>query len=188
MLEKLKSKFSRGFLFLSDIKSILLSHHPNCDHFSKHVYHVGKYRLCIGCFTFYPSIAITIIFTLVFIDLSYFNLIMIFNLSYIFMLPVILNFLKLTKFRVLKIFSKVSLGIGIGFYLIAIFGLPFHILIKVFTILEINIFIGVIAYIRSIHIQKECKTCDYQGDWDSCPGMKPIRDKLYADGFRTNKT
>ena len=188
MLGKLKSKFSRGFQFLSDIKSILLSHHPNCEYFSKHVYHVRKYRLCIGCFTFYPSIAITIIFTLLFIDLNYFNLLLIFNLSYIFMLPVILNFLKLTKFRVLKIFSKISLGIGIGLYIVAIFVLPFHILIKIFTILEINIFVGVIAYIRSIHIQKECKKCDYQGDWDSCPGMKPVRDKLYAHGFRTKKT
>ena len=188
MLKKLKFKFSRSFLFLSDIKPILLSHHPNCDHFSKHVYHVGKRRLCIGCFTFYPSIVITILFTLLFIDLNSYNLIIIFNLSYIFMLPVILNFLKLTKFRVLKIFSKVSLGIGIGLYLIAIFGLPFHILIKIFTILEINIFVGVIAYIRSNHIKKECEACDYRGDWDSCPGMKPVRDKLYADGFRTKKT
>ncbi len=188
MLEKLKSKFSRGFLFLSDIKSILLSHHPSCDNFSKHVYHIGKYRLCIGCFTFYPSIAITIIFTLLFIDLSYFNLLIIFNISFIFMLPVILNFLKLTKFRALKIFSKTSLGIGIGLYIIAIFGLPFHILIKIFTILEINIYVGAIAYIRSKHIQKECKKCDYQGDWDSCPGMKPLRNKLYEHGFRKRKS
>lgn len=104
------------------------------------------------------------------------------------MLPVILNILKLTKFRVLKIFSKISLGIGIGLYIVAIFGLPLHILIKVFTILEINMFVGAIAYIRSKSIQKECQACDYQEDWDACPGMKPIRDKLYADGFRTKKT
>ena len=188
MLEKFKSKFSRGSLFLSDIKPILLSHHPNCDHFSKHVYHISKYKLCIGCFTFYPSIVITIIFTMLFIDLNFFNLIMIFNISFLFMLPVILNFLKLSKFKVLKIFSKVSLGIGIGLYVVAIFGLPFHIVIKVFTILEINIFVGVIAYIRSKHIQKECNKCDYQGDWDSCPGMKNIRDKLYEHGFRERKS
>lgn len=104
------------------------------------------------------------------------------------MLPIILNFLKSNKFRILKIISKISLGIGIGLYLIAIFALPFHILIKVFTILEINIFVGVIAYIRSKHIQKECNTCDYQGDWDSCPGMKPMRDKLYEHGFRKSKS
>ena len=134
MLDKLKSKFSRSFLLLSDIKSILLSHHPNCNYFSKHIYHIGKYRFCIGCFTFYPSIAITIIFTSIFVDLNYSNLIIMFFISFLFMLPVILNVLKLTKFRILKISSKVSLGIGIGLYLVAIFGLPFHILIKVLTI------------------------------------------------------
>jgi hypothetical protein len=187
MFPKLKKKFSRARLFLSDFKPILLSHHPNCDNFSNHVYHIGKYRLCIGCFTFYPAIFLTILFTLIIVDLNFQNSIFLFFISYVFFLPLILNILGYTKFKFLKIFSKVSIGIGIGLYLVGVFSLPLHPLLKIISIFEINFFIGLIAYVRSKHIKKDCKQCEFKGDWDMCPGMKPIRDKLYAHGFRQKR-
>ena len=30
--------------------------------------------------------------------------------------------------------------------------------------------------------------CDYKGNWDDCPGMKNIRDKLYEHSFRERKS
>ena len=184
MLTRLKKKLSRTSLFLSDFKPILLSHHPNCEMYSNHVYHIGKYKLCIGCFTLYPTIVFTIIFTLLFVELNLETIIFIFNISFLFFTPLILNILGYTKYKFLKIFSKVSLGIGIGLYLIAIFSLPFHPIFKILTLLEVNMYIGIIAYIRARHIKKDCAQCEFEGDWDRCPGMKPIRDKLYAHGFR----
>jgi hypothetical protein len=99
-----------------------------------------------------------------------------------------LNILGYTKYKILKVFTKVSIGIGIGLYLIAIFSLPFHPIFKILTILEVNMFIGIIAYIRAKHIKKDCSQCEYQGNWDICPGMKSIRDNLYAHGFRQKKS
>ena len=186
--KKIRQKFSRFRLLLSDFKPILLSHHPNCDEFSGHVYHLGKRRLCIGCFTFYPVIIITIIVTLLFIDLNIYNVIGMYLISFIFFIPIIFSVIGLTKFRFLKILSKASNGIGVGLHLVSVFLLPFPLIVKILTLLELNFLIGAIAYIRANHLKKDCGKCDYQGNWDDCPGMKNIRDKLYEHGFREKKS
>ena len=186
--EKLKLRFSRFRLLLSDFKPIMLSHHPNCDKFSGHMYHVGKRLLCIGCFTFYPAIIITIILTLLFVELNVYNLISMYLISFIFFIPIILSVVGLTKYRFLKVFSKASNGIGVGLHLVSVFLLPFPVIVKILTLLEINFLIGAIAYIRANRIKKDCFKCDYQGNWDDCPGMKDIRDKLYEHGFRERKS
>jgi hypothetical protein len=186
-LMDLKKKLARISLFLSDVNPLLLSHHPDCDIFSKHVYHIGKKKLCIGCFTYYPTIAITIILTLFFVELTITNLFVLFFISFLFFLAVVLNLLKLTKTRFLKIISKILIGIGAGFYIVAAIFLPIHIILKIMMIWQINLFGGIIAYIRIKKIEKDCLKCEFKKDWDNCPGMKHVRDKLYEHEFRKKK-
>ncbi|TFF63402.1 MAG: hypothetical protein EU521_01890 [Promethearchaeota archaeon] len=186
-MNRLKHKLSRLKLFLSDFKPILLSHHPNCEKFSDHVYHIGKYKFCIGCFTFYPTIAVTILFSILFIDLTITNLVFIMVISNVFFLPLILNFLGLTKYKALKVFSKISIGIGVGLWLVAVLFLPFHIILKILFLLQVNFFVGVIAYIRANHIKKDCLKCEYHSDWENCPGMSEVVQKLYLHGFKKRK-
>ena len=131
-------KLSRIRLFLSDIKPLILSHHPDCHKFSDHVYHIGKYKLCIGCFTFYPTIAATLFVLLVFFDLSLINLMYMFILSPVFFIVIILNILNLTKSMFLKIFSKIMIGIGTGLIIISTILLPIHIILKVSILVELN--------------------------------------------------
>ncbi len=109
-------------------------------------------------------------------------------ISPIFFIPIILSVIGLTKYRFLKIFSKASNGIGVGLHLVSVFLLPFPLFVKILTLLEINFLIGAIAYIRANRLKKDCIECDYQGNWDDCPGMKNIRDKLYEHGFRKKKS
>lgn len=187
-MERIKYKLHRFRLFLSDFGPILLSHHPDCGKFHDHVYHVGKYKLCIGCFTFYPTVLITIIFTILFIELNLYNLFLLFFIAFLFFIPIILNIFGLTKYKILKILSKVSIGIGVGFYIVSILYIPFiHIILKILLLLQINWFIGVIAYIRNKQILKECAECEYEGNWGSCPAMKPIVNNLYEHGFKVQK-
>lgn len=180
-------KLSRIRLFFSDIKPLLLSHHPNCHYFSDHVYHVGKHKLCIGCFTFYPTVAITIIILALFFDLSMLNLMLMFLFSFIFFIPIILNIFNLTKNEFLKTLSKVSIGIGTGLLIISTILLPLHIIIKIFLLIEINFLTGVIAYVRSKNIKEICTKCEYEANWDDCPAMKPIMDNLYDHKFKKLK-
>ncbi len=183
----LNIKFSRIRLFFSDIKPLLLSHHPNCHYFSDHVYPLGKHKLCIGCFTFYPTVAITIIILVIFFALSVFNLVLMFFFSFIFFIPIILNIFNLTKNKFLKTFSKVSIGIGTGLLIISTILLPFHILLKISLLIEINFITGVIAYVRAKHVKEICSKCEHEANWDDCPAMKPIMDKLYEHRFKKLK-
>jgi len=177
------------------MKPLLLSHHPPCEKFEKHVYHIGNKKLCIGCFTYYPTILITFILTLLFVDLTFNNLVFLGLIGFLFFTPLILNVLGLTEYKIMKILTKVSIGIGTGFYLVTAIFLPFYfpihillqILLVIFLIFLVNWFTGVIAYIRAIHIQKDCFECEYKGDWNSCPTMKPIIDKLNEHKFKTKK-
>ena len=160
-MARIKNRLHRIGLFLSDLRPILLSHHPNCEKFQDHVYHIGKHRLCIGCFTFYPIVLITIIFTVFLVDLTIPNLFLLFFIAHLFFIPIILNIFGLTRLKILKILSKVSIGIGVGFYIVSILFLPFlHIIFKILLLLQINWFVGVIAYIRNKQILKECAKCE----------------------------
>ncbi len=187
LLYKLKKKVERLKLFYSDIKPILLSHHPNCEKFDHHVYHIKRYKLCIGCFTYYPTIIITIILSIIFIDLNLFNLIILNFLAYAFFTPVILNLLNLTRYMVLKIISKISIGIGTGFYIISILLIPIPIILKILLLLQLNFIIGVIGYIRANGTKDTCLACEYRADWARCPGMQEIIGNLYKHGFKKKK-
>ncbi|KKK41909.1 hypothetical protein LCGC14_0735720 [marine sediment metagenome] len=177
-------KLSRISLFFSDIKPLLLSHHPNCNKFSKHVFHVGKYKLCIGCFTFYPVVGVTILSISMFLNLNFVTLAVLFFLSFAFFTPIILNISGLTRYRFLKIFSKISIGIGTGFLIVSTLFLPFFIIIKILILIEINFIVGVIAYIRNKHVKEVCLDCEYKSNWDTCPGMKSIMKNLYEHDFK----
>ena len=180
-------KLSRISLFLSDVKPLFLSHHPNCNKFSKHVYHIGKYKLCIGCFTFYPTIVLTILFILLFFNLHLLNLFLMFFSSFIFFIPIVLNIFGLTKYQFLKIFSKISIGIGTGLMIVSTLLLPIFLFIKISILIEINFLVGVIAYIRAKQVYKICQECEYGGKWSLCPAMKPIMDNLYKHNFKKRK-
>ena len=184
-MERIKYKLRRFRLFLSDFKPILLSHHPNCEKFQDHVYHLGKHKLCIGCFTFYPTVLITILFVILFIELNLSNLFLLFFISFLFFIPIVLNIFGLTKYKILKVLTKVSIGIGVGFYIVSILFMPFiHIILKILLLFQINWFVGVIAYMRNRQIEKECAECEYKGNYNVCPTMKPIVEKLDEHGFR----
>ena len=180
-------RFSRIKLFFSDLKPLLLSHHPNCETFANHVYHIGKYKLCIGCFTYYPTVFATILSILIFVNLSLINLVILFFLSFLFFLPIFLNIFGLTRIKFLKIFSKISIGIGTGLLIVSTIFLPLLLIIKISILIEINFLTGAIAYIRVKHIKKICLECEFKGNWDECPPMKPIIDNLYKHKFKRRK-
>ncbi|MGV9172971.1 MAG: hypothetical protein ACOC44_13150 [Promethearchaeia archaeon] len=83
--------------------------------------------------------------------------------------------------------SKVSIGIGTGFFIVSVFFFPFPLFFKILLFFQLNFVIGAIGYIRANSIQKECKECEYEADWEHCPGMKRVVSKLYQHGFKKRK-
>ena len=124
---------------------------------------------------------------IIFVDITLSNLALLFGLSFVFFSAVFLNILKLTKTKAIKILSKILIGIGSGFFIITAIFSPIHIIFKIIMIWEVNLFGGLIAYIRIKGIEKDCLNCEFNKDWDNCPGMKHVRDKLYEHEFRDKK-
>lgn len=169
------------------MKPILLSHHPNCTAFSNHVYNLGRYKLCIGCFTYYPTVVVTILFILTFFNLTLTNISVMFILSFMFFIPIVLNILGLTNHKVLKILTKISIGIGAGMLIVSTVLLPIFLFIKISILIQIHFITGAIAYIRAKHVKERCLECEFEGNWDHCPAMKPIMDRLYEHDFKKKK-
>lgn len=102
-------------------------------------------------------------------------------------MAILLNIFHLTKLKILKILSKVSIGIGTGFYIVAVLYLPIFLILKILSLFLVNFYTGVIAYVRANHITKECEQCEYKGNWEVCPTMKPIVENLIEHGFKKRK-
>lgn len=58
--------------FIEDLKEpLVLSHHPLCDRFDEHVFHLGGRKVCRGCATAYPVAIIVLLGLLIFHPLPY---------------------------------------------------------------------------------------------------------------------
>jgi hypothetical protein len=88
---------------------------------------------------------------------------------------------------VLKILTKISIGIGTGLLIVSIIFLPIFLFIKISILIEIHFITGAIAFIRIKHIKKICLECEFEGNWDNCSAMKPIMDKLYEHKLKKKK-
>ncbi|HEY0088355.1 MAG TPA: hypothetical protein VGB37_05905 [Candidatus Lokiarchaeia archaeon] len=167
-------------------KSLLLSHHPNCERFAKnHTLNVGKHRFCMGCLIGYPTILITII-VIFFLKLyAFLNRDLLLILSLICISSLALSPLNLTKKKPIKIIQKLLISVGLGLLFWWIWtaknlffvNLLFFILIFGFLFFVLNAYHGY----RLLNI---CKKCRYSLDWENCPGFKDIYDCLKKMGFK----
>jgi hypothetical protein len=186
-INNINKKINRLRLFLSDSKSLLLSHHPLCQKYSNHVFHIKSYKFCIGCFTFFPSAITTLLFVFLFIDMNTTSSISLFLISCPFLSTYILTILGITRKKIIRIISKISIGIGAGLYISSLLAFPLPLFLKALILIESYSFIGIIAYYRKKEIEKKCLGCEYRKDWHACPGMKDIFDLLVEHGFKERK-
>lgn len=174
--------------FWLGLKPQLLSHHPECGHFEEHMFAIKGTKFCYGCYIGFPMA----FFTILFLTVTGLNRIIdpndLFYFGFYCMCAYILSVLRLTKFKIIKIASKVIIGIGLGSFVVSIFsmGLPVW-----FSLLIIGGFINITTMIvnfkRSYEIQKECKKCEYQYDWDKCPAMRESSYWFRKSGFLSAK-
>ena len=157
------------------LKPLLLSHHPNCKEFHGHTIRIGKYDFCIGCFFSYIGVFVMLLI------FYWTNLSQVVSKTTIFIWGIILSFsyilsiIGLTKIKIIKIMSKISMGIGLTLIVISIWNIDFSISFKIFTILIfINIATTSMNIYRFWQMGKVCDNCEYHHDWDNCPGMGEI--------------
>ncbi len=175
-----KMKFGTKIkLALQAIKPIITSHHPLCDQYKEHSFHLFGRDWCIGCYIGYPSGILMLI-------MGYLTgLFQILEVSALFitgaslMGSYILSIVGLTKIRWIKIFSKIPLGIGAAFLIAGLFSLSGPIWLSfLLSFLLIQIFITIINVKRALEMKKTCAECEYASNHNICPGMHPVMEKL----------
>lgn len=154
------------------IKPFILSHHPHCRYFDDDVYHVGRHRLCIGCFTSYPIAIVVVAFW--FLGFFPYSWIVLTLLGLVFGLIQLLSFTRLTDRKDVKILVKVSLGLGFGFFGSGILAMPIPLWLKVVTLINGVIATGMLGVFRYKKIIKICEKCEYKGNYYICPGFAQI--------------
>lgn len=151
------------------IRPFLLSHHPHCSYFKDDVYHVGRRRLCIGCFTSYPIAIIVVALWFLGFFPYFWHILILLGLS--FGLVQLLSFTRLTYKKGVKILVKIFLGLGFGFFASGVFAMPIPLWLRVVTIINLGIATGMLGVFRYKKVIGICERCEYKGNYYICPGF-----------------
>jgi len=166
----------------------LLSHHPHCVDFADDVYRAGKWRLCIGCFTSYPLAVLTVVIACYIGATRFYEWYSLFGFGVLAGLLHTLSFIRLTRWKPVKIVIKIFLGIGMGLCTYAVFSIPVHLLLRI-LIFYVLFFIAMnLGGIRILLIQKHCEKCEYKADWFKCPGFGPLSKQMVENNFMYEPT
>jgi cation transport ATPase len=175
-----KGKYLKWFLYAWSFSPLFLSHHPECDKFSKsHTLNIGKLRFCIGCFVGYPAAFIALyLINLLNLDNSILYSLFL-PLSICFLATFILSLLKLTKYKKVKIMQKIFIGIGAALLFSWIMGLanPPRTNYNI-AFITIFILITVLNIYHAYGFLHTCYKCETPFDWGRCEGFRNIRNKM----------
>ncbi len=170
--------------FIKINKDYLLSHHPSCEYYRDDYVEFRGNKLCIGCFFTIPTVILVFILDL---SLGVWALISryIYHIILILLLVEILYYFNLLgKRKIVKIFSKIGLGLLYALLLLYPLYLPVSSLAKgilfglVYMLL--NSLIGVIRVYRN---ERKCRNCPMYNDYPFCDGYRDLIQRNIKAGF-----
>lgn len=176
--------------FLEIASPFLTSHHPACSEFSLHTFEFKGRYWCIGCFfntlSFVASIAVLLFLWV--------TPIVSFNRFFLFwggvagvLIYLLVSVAHLTETTRSKILSKFVLGssfAAVVWSLLLANGLLSMINAK-FTLIFL-LYLLVVAALsikRVLETTETCERCEYNMEWRTCPGFRPIVSELLKEGF-----
>lgn len=164
----------------------LLSHHPECDAYSENHYMTPfGVKLCIGCFFTYPTVLILLILQAFFhywrwIPASF----AVFSVIGIILIQ-ISAFLDFGEGNLpWKIFTKITLGIGLVLVFLLLFRLSLPTVMKWGISFFFYLLAGsLIGLIRAFRMHSTCSACPEFAMFPSCAGFTQILHDLQANDF-----
>ncbi|MHA1727654.1 MAG: hypothetical protein ACTSWY_02855 [Promethearchaeota archaeon] len=176
-------------VIISAFKPVLLSHHPLCEKFENHSFKLFGKKFCIGCFIGYPSGIIMLIVGYTFGVFSLFSVASLLLIGISLFSVYLLSIFGLTKYKKIKIFSKIPVGAGAAFLIAGIFSFPLNFWINfLIAFFLIQGLVGLMTIKRKKELTETCLKCEWKNDWDHCPGMRDIQNALRRAGFITSNS
>ena len=157
------------FQQLKTLDAPFLSHHPLCSSFKDDLIIIKGWKLCLGCTISYP-ITLGILLGSPWLFYGNWDTIKLLEWGIPLGLMQILSTFGLTKFRLVKVIIKISLGIGTGLTTIAILTLHLPWSLKILIFICCIQIASIPAGLRTRNIRKKCIKCPYKAQWNSCPG------------------
>jgi len=177
----------KDYAYGKRFKELLLAHHPNCETYAADTVSLGGTRLCLGCFITYPTaliVAMALYLTNVSGEVG---------IGLLFMVGLLFSSLQLVSLfgyatnRGIKAAVKLSLGIGIGFGVYAVFMLPIHFMLRWFSFVLLAGCASSLSLLRFWNMKKRCSGCEWAGRWSRCPGFnrEPDPNVCVSEGPRS---
>jgi len=176
--------FKSALLTLKSFLPLIISHHPECEHFKGHTIKLGRVRLCIGCYIGYPSAILGILLIDILNLRSFFSLQAFQNIGILFLLFFFLSFTGITNIKIIKIVQKFLTGIGSSFLFWSIWYQPISYNERYFTFA--TVFGLIIAVLNLYHVYgfyRNCHRCDTPFGWHVCTGFESIRLKVRSNNL-----
>ncbi len=173
-------RIKKWIRILSDLKPLFLAHHPLCDKFEAHTLKVGDHRLCLGCFTIYPTVILSLFFMFNYELYTYLTL----PHWTIIPIGIFICSIKLlsSHIKFAKVFTNIIFGIGVSLSIYGIWYLPIPTWQKAIVFVLYALLIGVFAAYRFHQHIKICdELCEYRSNWKHCPGLREIYEKVESD-------
>ena len=152
-------------------KEMLLAHHPDCEAYAADTVSLGGTRLCLGCLLTYPTALIIAIALYLTNASSEVGIGLLFMVGLLFASLQLVSLTGYARKRGVKAAVKLSLGIGIGFGVYAVFSLPIHFLLRWFSFVLLAGCAGSLSLLRYGNMKKRCSGCEWAGRWARCPGF-----------------
>ena len=134
------------------------SHHPLCKNYNKEILKIHGYYICKGCTEVYTASFLSVLFLVVFNPLKELNLIQIFLIGFLSIIPSLIGNFYHFKTRLVKDLIRITLGIGLGVGIFSFFAIP-----DLISKVEILIFMFIVYYVfkltRSDQIGNLCPEC-----------------------------
>jgi hypothetical protein len=162
----------------------LLSHHPHCKYYNEDVLHVGRHRLCWGCIVTYPTMFLFISLILIFgfqNDLSWWKFIIVGAVFGSFEFISLWKKGKGLRHRTIKFF----LGVGLALMIVGVFTIPIHLGFRILILVQLYLIAGFFGSLRIRAMEKKCKKCGWNGNWNRCPGFEEMNSKLEENDLIT---
>lgn len=148
---------------------LILSHHPLCCSFEKHVVEIGGRKYCKGCLLTYPTMAATLLgglFAPVFQGFAYTDFLV------LALITLLISLFRLipSESNYLSIALRMNLGLSLGFGWLSILLAPgiLHAVIILSFFASIH---GIIVFFKWKKFFEPCRECEHYSNLPVCPGF-----------------
>lgn len=176
-------------LFLKDLYPFILSHHPDCVYFKDHYFSVKGVKLCVGCFTAYPTFLFVFLSGYFFKVFSFLSFRTSLIVSLLLVLPyVIYRFERFHHSKKFNVLAKASFAVAFAILFNALLNAPVPSWYSWLLIILIGGLVNsVFNALRAFKMEKVCKSCPMYSEFPRCDGFIEIIEKLERDGFLNAK-